>query len=153
MFSHYLGLTVADVSDFRRKLKERNAEMKVAKKTLIQLAAKNAGKPEIADGVMDGAVACIFSYDDPMAGAQAAFAFGKDHPQVALVGGIFEGALLNKEQATAFAKMPTRTQLLGMFMTMVQSPLQSFASMCSSPLRGFAVAVSEVAKKKEANPA
>jgi large subunit ribosomal protein L10 len=153
MFSHYLGLTVADVSSLRRKLKEKKAEMKVAKKTLINIAAKNAGKPEVADDVLNGAIACIFSYEDPTAGAQTAFAFAKDHPQVKLVGGMFEGSVLDAKQALAFAKMPGREQLLATFMSMLRSPLQSFASICSSPLRGFAVAVSEIAKQKESSPA
>ena len=147
MFSHYIGLSVADVSELRKKLREQNAEMKVAKKTLMQLAFKEAGLPEIEAKGIDGAVACIFSFADAVSGAQVAYKFGKDHDQVELVGGVFDGKLLSKEEAAAIAKMPSREQLLGTFVGMLRSPLVSFASMCSSPLGGFARALDQLAEK------
>jgi large subunit ribosomal protein L10 len=148
IFAHYIGLTVADVSDLRNKLREGKAEMKVAKKTLMRIAAKETGLPEIADDKLDGPVACIFSFEDPLTGAQVAFKFAKDHQQVALIGGIYDGKILTKDEAVAMAKMPGRKELLGIFAGMIQSPLRSFASICNSPLTGFARALSEVAKKK-----
>ena len=150
IFAHYIGMTVADVSDLRAKLKQSKAEMKVAKKTLMRIAGEELGLPKVDDDTLDGPVACIFSFDDPLTGAQVAFKFAKDHPQVELIGGIFEGKVLSKEEAVAFAKMPGREQLLAMFMSMLQSPLSSFSSMINSPLRGFAVALGEIAKKKAA---
>jgi large subunit ribosomal protein L10 len=114
----------------------------------MQIAAKDLNMPELPESAMDGAVACIFSFADPMTGAQIAFKFGKDHPQVVLIGGVFDGKILSKDEAMAFAKMPNRQQLLGMFAGMLQSPLRSFASIVSSPLRSFAVATSELAKQK-----
>lgn len=148
IFTNYLGTTVASVSKLRNNLRDGKAEMKVAKKTLIAIAAKNAGYEGVDAKKLDGDIACIFSYEDPMSGAQIAYAFSKDHPQIKFVGGVFDGKLLNKEQALAFAKMPNRQQLLGMFAGMLQSPLRSFASICSTPLRSFAIATSEMAKKK-----
>ncbi len=139
MFAHYIGLTVHDVSDFRNKLRTSDAEMKVAKKTLMQLAAKDLGMPELTDSSIEGPVACIFSFSDPLTGAQVAFKYGKEHPQVQLIGGIFEGKLLSKEEAVSLAKIPGKLQLLGMFAAMLNSPLSSFA-------RGL----SELAKQKEA---
>lgn len=153
IFSHYLGLTVADVSALRSTLREKKSEMKVAKKTLIRIAAKNAGLPDIGADHLPGDIACIFSFEDPIVGAQTTFAFGKDHPQIALVGGVFDGKLLSEREAKEFASLPSREQLLATFMSMVRSPLSSFASICSSPLRGFAMALGEVAKQKEATPA
>src|SRR3989344_5093039 len=139
MFAHYIGLTVHDVSDLRNKFKEAKSEMKVAKKTLMQIAAKETNMPELTDELISGPIACIFSFEDPLTGAQVAFKFSKDHPQVELIGGIFEGKLITKEQAVAIAKIPGKTQLLGMFM-----------AMCNGPLTSFARGLSEIAKQKEA---
>jgi large subunit ribosomal protein L10 len=147
IFAHYIGLNVADVSALRKELKKANAEMKVAKKTLFQLAAKNTGLPEVADEALNGPVSLIFSFADPLSGAQVAFKFAKDHNQVALIGGIFDGKLLTAAEAVELAKMPSRTELLGKFMMMLNSPLTSFAGMCSSPLSGFARALSQMADK------
>ena len=138
MFAHYIGMNVADVSDFRAQLKKSDAEMKVAKKTLMQIAARELNLPELEYNMLDGAVACIFSFSDALTGAQIAFKFSKAHPQVELIGGIFEGKLLSKEEAVRLAKIPGKQQLLGMFAAMINSPLSSFA-------RGL----SELAKQKE----
>ena len=68
-----------------------------------------------------------------------------------IIGGIFDGKLLTKEEAVEMAKMPGREQLLAMFASMLQSPLVSFASVCSSPLTGMARGLSELAKKNAAS--
>lgn len=147
MFAHYIGLKVSEVSDLRGKLRNGKAEMKVAKKTLMKIAGKDTGMPELPDSLLDGAVACIFSFEDPLSGAQIAFKYAKDHNQVALIGGIFEGKLLSKEEAIEFAKMPGREQLLGQFVGMLQSPMRGFAVLCNSGLNGFARSLSQLAEK------
>ena len=147
VFSHYIGMTVADVSELRNSLRDADAEMKVGKKTLLRLALKEAGLPEPEDSVLDGAVACIFSYSDPLSGAQVSHKFAKDHEEVSLIGGIFEQKILTKEETVEFAKMPSKDQLLATFVSMLQSPLYSFASMCNSPLSSFARALAEKARE------
>lgn len=149
IFTHYLGLTVADITTLRSHLRKEEAEMQVAKKSLIQIAAKNANAPEVDDSIIPGGVACIFSYKEPTAGAAITHKFAKDHPQIKLVGGIFDGKILSAQEASSMATIPSKIQLLGMFMSMCNSPLTQFASAVSSPLTGFARALSEVAKKKE----
>ncbi len=139
IFAHYIGMTVADVSDLRGKLKKSKSEMKVAKKTLMKIAAKDLNMPEPSDEMLDGAVACIFSFEDPLSGAQIAFKFAKTHEQVKLIGGIYEGKLISKEEAIALAKIPGKEALLSMF-----------AAMCIGPLSSFARGLSELAKMKEA---
>jgi large subunit ribosomal protein L10 len=148
MFAQYFGLKVSNIAALRRKLKAAKAEMQVAKKTLMAIAAKNAGLPAIEEKNLEGGVACIFSFDDPLSGAQVALAFSKENPQVSFVAGIFDGKVFSKQEALAFAKTPSRQQLLATFMGMIRSPLVNFASMCNSPLRNFAVGMSELAKKK-----
>jgi large subunit ribosomal protein L10 len=148
IFAHYIGLSVTNISKLRTNLRKEQAEMKVAKKSLIRLAAKAAQLPEVSDEMMPGPVACIFSNGEPTAGASAAFKFGKDNPQVVLIGGIFDGKLLTAAQAKEMATIPSKLQLIGIFMSMCNSPLTSFASAVSSPLSGFARSLSELAKKK-----
>jgi len=151
IFTHYLGLTVADITTLRSHLRKEEAEMQVAKKSLIQLAAKNANAPDIEDSVIPGGVACIFSFKEPTAGAAITHKFGKDHPQIKLVGGIFSGKILSAEEASTMATIPSKLQLLGMFMSMCNAPLTQFASAVGSPLTGFARALSEIAKQKQAS--
>ncbi len=148
IFTQYIGLTVSDITKLRAALKKEHAEMQVAKKSLIQIAAKEAKLPEISDAMLDGAVACLFSMKEPTAGASIAFSFGKTHAQVKLIGGVFSGKILSKVEANDLAVIPSKQVLLATFMSMCQSPLVSFASACSSPLSGFARLLSEIAKNK-----
>lgn len=147
IFAQYIGLSVSEVSDLRSKLRDGGAEMKVAKKTLIEIAAKEAGLPEIDSTTLEGPISVIFSFADPLTGAQIAFKFAKDHKQVVLVGGVFDGKILGKREAMELAKMPSREVLLATFMGMVRSPLVKFAGMCNSPLSGFARALDQLAEK------
>ena len=152
MLAHYIGLSVGEVSELRSKLREGEAEMKVAKKTLMKIAAKEAGIPEFEENSMEGPVSLIFSFGDPLSGAQAAFKFGKDHEQVQLLGGLFDGKILSKEKTMELAQMPSRDALLAIFASMIRSPLVSFASICGSPLSGFTRAMQELAEKGGVNP-
>lgn len=152
VFTQYIGMNVADVSKLRKELKDAGAEMKVGKKSLMSMAAKELQMPELSDEVMKGAIACIFSYTDPVTGPKTALAFAKTHPQVVFMGGMFEGKILSANDATSLASIPSREVLLATFAGMLQSPLRSFASMLNSPLSSFARATAELAKKKEAQP-
>ena len=150
VFAHYIGLKVSEVSELRRKLKAAGAEMKVAKKTLMRIAATEEGLPVPEESTLPGPIACIFSISDPIVGPQVAFAFSKEHPQISFVGGFFEGKLLSKNDAMTLATIPGRQVLLATFAGMLQSPLRSFMSICNNPLTGFARALSEKAKKMPA---
>ncbi len=148
IFAQYMGLSVADITKLRSNLRKEDAEMQVAKKTLIQLAAKSANV-EVADEALPGGVACIFSFKEPTSGAAIAFKFSKDKPVVKIVGGVFEGKVLTASDANALATIPSKLQLLATFMSMCNAPLTQFASALTSPLSGFARAMAELAKKKE----
>ncbi len=150
IFANYIGLTVAEVSELRRKLRTAGAEMKVAKKTLMRIAAKEEGLPVPEENMLPGPIACIFSANDPISGAQVAYEFGKTHKQVAFVGGLFEGKLLSKADAMTLATIPSRHILLATFAGMLQAPLRGFASIINAPLSGFARALTEKAKQQPA---
>lgn len=149
-FMKYRGLSVAEIDDLRGKMLEKDARMKVAKKTLFNIAAKEEGYPEVQDETFGSdPIAFVFSFEDISSGAKVAFEFGKSHKSVELVGGVFNGKVLNKEEAVEFAKMLSRDELLAKFAAMIRAPLGNFASICGSPLSAFARAVKEVAEQKE----
>ncbi len=147
LFANYSGLSVASISRLRRQLKEGDAEMKVTKKTLLRLAAKSLNNPFPEERDLPGPVACIFNYADPLSGARIAFAFGKEHPQVQIIGAVFEGNILAGSAAISLAKIPPRLTLLASFASLCRTPLQQFASVCNSPLQSFAIALQERSKK------
>ena len=64
VFSDYRGLDVASISDLRGKLRAEGAETKVAKKTLIKLAAEDQNIKDLSDELLEGPVSVTFSYKD-----------------------------------------------------------------------------------------
>lgn len=138
VFVKFQGLKVNDANELRKKLKAENVGLTVTKKTLLKraLTATNvAGEmPEL-----DGAVAIAYG-TDLLAPAREVHAFAKTHKnELAIIGGVFEGKYMNAAEMSAIATIPSRETLIAQIIMLIQSPL-----------RGFAVAVSEIAKKKEA---
>lgn len=145
----YRGLSVLDASNLRRRMRAKNAKMKVTKKTLLRIAAKEEGMTEITDQMMGTEpLAFIFSFEDEVSGAKVAFEFSKENDKVKLTGGLLDGRILSEGEALELAKMLSKEELLAKFAGMLRSPLQSFASMCSTPLRSFAIGVKQLAEKK-----
>ena len=147
VFVSYRGLSVENMGAFRVQLREKKSEVKVGKKTLFKIAAKEMGFPEVDDALLDGPVGFVFSFEDEMSGAKVSLEFGKKNETVQILGGVLNGKVLNKAEALELAKMLSKDELLAKFARLLQAPLHSFASLCSSPLRGFAMGVKQVAEK------
>jgi large subunit ribosomal protein L10 len=148
IFMHYRGLTVSQVDELRGKMLEKNARMKVIKKTLYHIAAKEKGLPEVPEGMLDGPVAFVLSFQDEMSGAKVAYEFGKKNDAVKLIGGVMNKKVLSREEAIDLAKMLSHEEMLAKFAMMLRSPLQNFASMCEGPLTSFAIGLKQYAESK-----
>ena len=147
VWMQYRGLSVADISELRKRIREKNAKMRVAKKTLFRIAAKEEGFPEVPTEALEGPIAYVFSFEDEVSGAKVAFEFSKDHEEVKLTGGILNSQILSATEALDLAKMLSREEMLGKVVGMMQSPISGFASLCGSPLRSFAICLKELASK------
>jgi large subunit ribosomal protein L10 len=124
----------------RREMRANNVEFKVAKKTLLKLAAKEQGI-ELPDEIVEGTVGAVFSYNDAVSGPKIVKTTSKEVEVLKLLGGIMDGAILSIEEMGELASLPSRDQLLAKFMMMLRSPLQSFHGAVSSPLSSFARAL------------
>jgi len=149
MFAQYRGSTVQSISDLRKKLKNAEAELHIPKKTLLKRALEEQKLPFPQDKAFEGPIATIFSYGDPLTGAQITLKFGKEHPEIFLTGGIFEKQTLSSQQAVSFAMIPGRNALLTIFAGMVRSPLLQFAGSLRNPLQSFVRGTAELAKQKK----
>jgi large subunit ribosomal protein L10 len=136
VFVKFDKLKVADVNSLRRTLQAQKVGYQVAKKTLLKRALtshKIAGElPEIP-----GQVAIAYS-DDLLAGAREVFGFQKTHKEnISIVGGVFEGKYMNATEMMSIATIPPIEVLRGMFVNLINSPIQRFA-----------VAINAIAEKK-----
>ena len=134
----YRGLKVEEVTELRKKCREKGLEYKVYKNTLTRLAAENAGMKELV-GELVGPNAIVFSYDDPVAAAKVASEFAKTHKNLELKAGLVEGVLYKDAQLEEFASIPSREVLIAKLLGSFKAPISNFAYL-----------IKAIADKKEA---
>ncbi len=137
-FVRFNKISVADTTTMRKTLKGEGVSYFVAKKTLLKRALTEAGY-EGTIPELPGEVAIAWSTDDATAPARGIYEHAKKHEGLALLGGVFEKKFMNQSEMTAIATIPSVQVLRGMFVNVINSPIQRFA-----------IAMSEVAKTKNA---
>jgi large subunit ribosomal protein L10 len=137
----YRGLTVAEVTELRKQLREAGIDFKVYKNTLTRRATAEAGLSEL-DAYLTGPTAIAFSKNDVVAPAKILSEFAKSHEALEIKAGVIEGKLVQYEQIKAIADLPSREGLLSMLLSVLQAPI-----------RNFALAVKAIAEKQEGQQA
>lgn len=122
----YRGLSVAEVTELRRALREEDVEFKVYKNKLVQRATESAGYAEINDKLV-GPNAIAFGHSDAVAPARVLAKFAKDHEALVIKAGIVEGKVLEVEEVNEIAKLPGREGMYSMLLGMLQAPVSKFA--------------------------
>lgn len=138
-FVGFSKLTVADASKLRKDLSQAGVKYYVAKKTLIKRALGERGYTgEIPE--LPGEVAVAWTSSDVTAPARGIYDYSKKlKGAIALLGGVFEGAFADKGQMTAVATIPPMPVLRGMFVNVLNSPIQ-----------GIVTALDKIREKKAA---
>ncbi len=136
VFVGFKGLPVKDASELRRALKKEDITYTVTKKSLFKRVLEAAGlkgeAPELA-----GELAVAFG-DDLIAPARGVYGFQKKlEGKVSILGGIFEGQYKSQDEMMDIATIPPLQVLRGMFVNIINAPIQRFA-----------VALGQVAEKK-----
>jgi large subunit ribosomal protein L10 len=133
----YRGLTVAQVTQLRKNLREAGVEFQVLKNTLVRRATAEAELTDL-DSVLTGPTAIAFS-KDIIAPAKILNDFAKKNDKLQIKGGVVEGRVVDQAQIKALADLPSREGLLSMLLSVLQAPM-----------RNFALAVKAVSEQKEA---
>lgn len=146
--THYLGLTVAEMTDLRGKLREQGAQLKVVKNTLVQKAlAGSVG--EAGDALFKGPVAIAFA-PDPVSAAKVATQYAKDHEKFTVVGGLMGQQVLDKKAVSALATLPSLDQLRAKIIGLLQAPATKIAGVLQAPAGQVARVIGAYAAKDAA---
>ncbi len=133
----YHGLTVAEITQLRRKLDETGSTYTVMKNTLTRLALKEAGLPMLEEA-LKGPVAITFCFEDIVAPAKVLKGFAKEYKTFVIKGGLVEGKEVSVNQIKAIADLPSREEILAQLIAAVQGPLSSLVTVLTAPLRDLA---------------
>jgi large subunit ribosomal protein L10 len=131
---HYRELKVKEISELRGKLRSNNIEIKIAKNTLLRIAANNAGKPGL-EGLFSGPTAVAFIYGSEPHGAKAVSdavrAARKDNVKV--TGGILGNTGLDAAGVERLTTMPTRDEQLASLMGTLKGPAGQLVATLNAP--------------------
>ena len=136
VFADFKGLKVKDITELRRLCHVNKISYGVAKKTLIRLAAKNAGLDFNPDS-MDGSYAMACGLEDEVAPAKMLADFAKKHEALKILGGILEGKTVDKGVIGFLAKLPSKPELLAKLIGSLQSPISGLVNVLVGNLRGL----------------
>jgi len=145
----YRGMTVAELTDLRRRLRDVSVEYRVIKNNLAKIASEGTPMEPLRDHFA-GPTAIALSYDDVVAPAKVLNNALKDFKQLEILAGSMDGSLLSRDEVKQIASLPSREELLGMFLRVLQAPVTGFATVLSAPLRDLAGVLKALQDKKAA---
>ena len=122
----YRGLTVGEVTELRKQLREAGIDFKVYKNSMSRRAADAADLSGLNEA-LTGPNAIAFSNDDVVAPAKILNDFAKKHEALELKAGVIEGNIATVEEVKAFADLPSREGLLSMLLSVLQAPIRNLA--------------------------
>ncbi len=151
MLADYQGLSVSELTELRKLLRQQGIALRVVKNSLARLASKGTELQEL-EPHLAGPTAMVFGMGDPTLPAKLLASYAKTKPTFRIKAGFVEGKVLAKQDALALADLPPCEVLMGRLAGVLQSPLRSLLVSLQGPLRSFLIALEAVRQKKEQGP-
>jgi len=138
IIADYKGITVPVVTAMRDDFRKNGCHYRVIKNSLVKIAVKGS-KMEPISQLMTGTTAVIWTTGEaPQPPAKIALKWAKDEPKFKIIGGYYEGSLLDKAGVEALSTMPGKPEIrASMLMTFLAGP-QSFVAQIAAPIQNFA---------------
>lgn len=154
VFADYKGLTMSQLSDLRKKLREQNAEFSITKNTLLkralptnyQLPASPAKRGESTTNSFDGPTATLFAYDDEISPLKTLVKAFKDYTIGKVKSGFLGTDALTEEKIIQLSTLPTKDELRGKVVGVLVAPLTGIVSVLQGNLRNLVYALSEISR-------
>lgn len=134
--AQYTGLTVAQMQDFRRRMRDAGGAVRVAKNRLAKIALEGKPAQAMAD-FLKGPTVLAYS-EDPVAAAKVAKGFAKDHDKYIILGGAMGGEVLDSNGVETVASMPSREELIASIVGIICAPASNLAAAIGAPASNIA---------------
>jgi large subunit ribosomal protein L10 len=143
--AHYAGMTVAQMSDLRSRMRAAGASFKVAKNRLAKRALEGTPAAGIAD-LFTGPTGIAYSAD-PVAAPKVLVAYAKENDKLVILGGAAVGSVLDLQGIKTLAALPSLDQLRGKIIGLLQAPATKVAGVLQAPAGQLARVLSAYANK------
>ena len=144
----FKGITVPQVTELRKQVRESGSSYVVVKNTLALIAVKDSPLVELREQ-FSGPTAVAYNATDAVALAKALTKFAKDVPAVTFKGAMLNGQIVPATQIQNIANLPTREELIAKLLYLMQSPMRGLATVLAANIRNLAVVIDQIAKQKE----
>lgn len=149
ILTSFSKMNVEKMEALRKALRKSNAELKVVKNTLLNIAAKDTAFSILADH-FKWPIAVVLSYKDPVEPTKALIDFAKKNPELEIKVGVLDGKLLDKSDITSLAELPSREVLLGRLVSVMAAVPTSLVTVLSGVPRNFVQVLHAYCDKKQA---
>ena len=129
--THYMGLTVAEMTDLRTRLRKEGATLQVVKNTLAAKALDGAAG-EGGNALFKGPVAIAYA-KDPVSAAKVTTEYAKGNDKFSVVGAVLGATVLDEKGVGALATLPSLDQLRGQLIGLIQAPATKIAGVLQAP--------------------
>lgn len=146
--THYSGLTVAEMGDLRRQMRDAGARFKVTKNRLTRLALEGTTYQPI-EGLFKGPTGIAYSAD-PVAAAKAAVGFAKTNDKLVVLGGAMGENQLDANGIKALATLPSLDELRATLIGLIQAPATKVAGVLQAPAGQVARVLNARSQQEEA---
>ena len=146
--AQFQGMTVAQDTELRQKIRGTNSKYRVVKNTLVRKAAEGTAAEGVAKS-FDGSTAIAYNGNDPVSLAKALTAYAKTNPLFVFKAGVVEGRVVNISDIANIAAMPSKEGLIAKILFLINSPAQRLAVALNGVARNLAVVVGQAVEKKK----
>jgi len=146
--AHYSGMTVAEMSDLRARMRAQGASFRVAKNRLAMRALKGTAVEGIAH-LFKGPTGIAYS-SDPVAASKVAVAYAKDNDKLVILGGSVGATALDANGVKALAELPSLDALRGKLVGLILAPATKIAGVVAAPAAQLARVIGAYSKKEAA---
>jgi large subunit ribosomal protein L10 len=146
--AQFKGITVAQDTELREKIRATNSKYRVVKNTLARIASKGTPAEGLAKS-LDGSTSIAYNNTDPVALAKALTAYAKANPIFVFKAGMVEGRVVNIADLGAIASLPSKEELIVKVLFLLNSPAQGLATAVNGVARNLAVVIGQAIEQKK----
>jgi len=146
--TQFKGITVAQDTELREKIRATGSKYRVVKNTLARIASKGTPSEGLTKS-FDGSTSIAYNNTDPVALAKALTAYAKANPVFVFKAGMVEGRVVNIADLGAIASLPSKEELIVKILFLLNSPAQGLATAVNGVARNLAVVVGQAIEQKK----
>src|SRR5437870_5776531 len=146
--AQFQGMTVAQDTELRQKIRETKSKYRVVKNTLGKKAAEGTPVEQVAKA-FDGSTSIAYNAKDPVSLAKALTAYAKINPLFVFKAGMVEGRVINLADIANVAAMPSKEEIIAKLLFLLNAPAQRLAVALNGVARNLAVVINQAVEQKK----